>query len=382
MSRPDEGLIHAWLDGELDAAEAARVEKLVAEDVEWGAAAAEARGLIAASSRILGKLDVVAGDVIPQGGSAAPELKKTQAPVTLLRPRRVMPVWLRIAAGFVLVVGVSYVARETVRDGRGIATDVQGESAVSQVELRREADSSVVFARPAMRTGAPPAEVENRVPPANDARERVATTEPSAGAGAPPAGGAGVGPGVAGGVAAQSNAPQRQMQEQAAAVSAVAAAPIAQPAPAAPAPAAPAPAAPALAAPAQTQATVGERRDDRDARRELDRRGVAAKSAVSNLAGASVAPTELRSADAVLVDSIGSVGTGCWRVITNAAVDSIQAAPRIARQQGDTLVLALTPAGTEARVVRAAPTLLVGTVRDIARQQSAIRLLRLTCPEE
>ena len=59
MSRPDEGLLHAWLDGELEAEEAARVERLVAEDAEWSAAAAEARGLIAASSRILGKLDVV-----------------------------------------------------------------------------------------------------------------------------------------------------------------------------------------------------------------------------------------------------------------------------------------------------------------------------------
>lgn len=66
MSHPDEGLIHAWLDGELDAEEAARVERLVAEDAAWAAAAAEARGLIAASARILSHLDSVPGDVLPK----------------------------------------------------------------------------------------------------------------------------------------------------------------------------------------------------------------------------------------------------------------------------------------------------------------------------
>ena len=66
MPHPDEGLIHAWLDGELDAAEAARVEALVASDVEWAAAAAEARGLVAASARIVGALDSVPGNVIPK----------------------------------------------------------------------------------------------------------------------------------------------------------------------------------------------------------------------------------------------------------------------------------------------------------------------------
>jgi hypothetical protein len=65
MPHPDEGLIHAWLDGELDPAEAARVEALVASDEEWAAAAAEARGLIAASVRIVRALDSVPANVIP-----------------------------------------------------------------------------------------------------------------------------------------------------------------------------------------------------------------------------------------------------------------------------------------------------------------------------
>jgi hypothetical protein len=71
MSHPDEGLIHAWLDGELDPAEAARVEALVASDADWAAAAAEARGLIAASARIVGALDRVPANVIPNAAPAA-----------------------------------------------------------------------------------------------------------------------------------------------------------------------------------------------------------------------------------------------------------------------------------------------------------------------
>ncbi|HEY2850650.1 MAG TPA: hypothetical protein VGI97_12285 [Gemmatimonadaceae bacterium] len=70
MPHPDEGLIHAWLDGELDAAEAARVSALVESDAEWAAAAAEARGLIAASARIVGALDRAPANVIPKAPPA------------------------------------------------------------------------------------------------------------------------------------------------------------------------------------------------------------------------------------------------------------------------------------------------------------------------
>ena len=76
MPHPDEGLIHAWLDGELDATEAARIEALVANDAEWGAAAAEARGLIAASARIVGALDRVPANVIPKVPAARPASRR------------------------------------------------------------------------------------------------------------------------------------------------------------------------------------------------------------------------------------------------------------------------------------------------------------------
>jgi hypothetical protein len=69
MQHPDEGTIHAWLDGALPAGEAAAIEAHVASCDTCAPAVAEARGIIAASSRIVGHLDVVPGNVIP---AAAP----------------------------------------------------------------------------------------------------------------------------------------------------------------------------------------------------------------------------------------------------------------------------------------------------------------------
>jgi hypothetical protein len=105
MSRPDEGLIHQWLDGECTPEESARLEQLVATDAEWAAAVAEARGLIAASTRIVGALDAVPR-AMPTAG-ARPASAST-APGRSLR----MPAWIGVAAGVVLVAGTAYVLRE------------------------------------------------------------------------------------------------------------------------------------------------------------------------------------------------------------------------------------------------------------------------------
>ena len=69
MQHLDEGTIHSWLDGALSADEAARVEAHVAECPECAAAVAEARGFIAASSRILTALDNVPRGVVPAAAS-------------------------------------------------------------------------------------------------------------------------------------------------------------------------------------------------------------------------------------------------------------------------------------------------------------------------
>jgi hypothetical protein len=61
----DEGTVHAWLDGQLSADEAMRVESHVAACATCAAQVAEARGFVAASSRILQALDGVPARVVP-----------------------------------------------------------------------------------------------------------------------------------------------------------------------------------------------------------------------------------------------------------------------------------------------------------------------------
>ena len=104
MPRPDEGLIHAWLDGQLPPEDAARIEELAATDPEWAAAVAEARGLVAASSRILSALDHVPAGVVP---------KRTAA-----RSGQRLPWWTKIAAAVVVVAGGSVVVMQNAPDGR------------------------------------------------------------------------------------------------------------------------------------------------------------------------------------------------------------------------------------------------------------------------
>ncbi len=99
MPRPDEGMIHAWLDGELSPEESAHVAQLAEADPAWRAAVAEARGLIAASSRIVRALDAVPGGVVP---AKAPRAR----PAFRVRP------WVGIAAGLVFVAGTAYVMRD------------------------------------------------------------------------------------------------------------------------------------------------------------------------------------------------------------------------------------------------------------------------------
>jgi hypothetical protein len=70
MQHPEEGIIHAWLDGALAAEEAAQLESHVGTCVECAERVAAARGLIAATSRIVGHLDIVPGSVIPAAAPA------------------------------------------------------------------------------------------------------------------------------------------------------------------------------------------------------------------------------------------------------------------------------------------------------------------------
>jgi hypothetical protein len=67
----DEGTVHAWLDGQLAAADSARLESHVAACAACAAVVAEARGFVAASSRILSGLDGVPARVVPRVRSRA-----------------------------------------------------------------------------------------------------------------------------------------------------------------------------------------------------------------------------------------------------------------------------------------------------------------------
>lgn len=103
----DEGTIHAWLDGALPPDESARVESLATACTGCAALVAEARGLVAASSRILSSLDAVPGSVIPGVESGTDQFAALRA-----RRRETSRRWwndrrIVAAASLVFVAGVS-----------------------------------------------------------------------------------------------------------------------------------------------------------------------------------------------------------------------------------------------------------------------------------
>src|SRR5438067_13679504 len=98
MQHLDEGTIHAWLDGELSPSDAEQIEAHTRECAECAQRVAEARGLIAASTRILNAVANVPSGVVPSA----------TIPIAPGRSRR----WydrtdLRAAAALLVVVGAS-----------------------------------------------------------------------------------------------------------------------------------------------------------------------------------------------------------------------------------------------------------------------------------
>lgn len=107
----DEGTMHAWLDGALPAEEGRAVEAHVASCAACAASAAEARGLIAASTRILSALDDVPGGVVPS--RSAPAAFDTQpGTVSRVRSGRSVRAFASVAAAAVVVVALTLVARD------------------------------------------------------------------------------------------------------------------------------------------------------------------------------------------------------------------------------------------------------------------------------
>ena len=113
---PDEGTIHAWLDGALDAASAERVEAHVRGCAACSALTGEARGLIAGASRVVAALDDVPAGARPAwvqsetgGASAAPGAASESAAAdrSVWRRLRVTPARAAIAATIIVAAGLT-----------------------------------------------------------------------------------------------------------------------------------------------------------------------------------------------------------------------------------------------------------------------------------
>ena len=107
---PDEGTIHAWLDGALDDASASALAAHAARCEACAARVAEARGLIAGASRIVGALDDVPSANAPAWGqpSATPAARPAASGAgSAWRLLRVTPARAAIAATVLVAVGMS-----------------------------------------------------------------------------------------------------------------------------------------------------------------------------------------------------------------------------------------------------------------------------------
>jgi hypothetical protein len=140
---PDEGTIHAWLDGALDDASARTLAAHVAACPTCAERVAEARGLIAGASRIVGALDdspSTAGPAWGQPVAAAPASVKAARKWRLLR---VTPARAAIAATVLVALGVSITYERT-------ATESEATRAVAErADLSASAKAPAAAAVPA-----------------------------------------------------------------------------------------------------------------------------------------------------------------------------------------------------------------------------------------
>ncbi len=161
MQHLDEGMIHALLDGELPPAERDAAEAHVATCDACQAAVAEARGFVAAASRILTALDAVPGGVLPAsskssvGGGARPPARF-----------RLSRAWMAAAAMLVLSTATIIAIRP-----RGETPAMR----VADASTEAEATAIVPTATAPMRSPAAPA--EDRPALAGRAADKASTHE-------------------------------------------------------------------------------------------------------------------------------------------------------------------------------------------------------------
>ena len=135
---PDDGTIHTWLDGALGTEQAARLEAHVVDCAACADRVAEARGLLAGATRVVGLLDD------PSSPAVVPASTPTAGTdLSMWRLLRVTPARAAIAAALVVAVGISLT--------RGRVTVDQGtapmESAVSAVAPRPDSVLQEAVAR-------------------------------------------------------------------------------------------------------------------------------------------------------------------------------------------------------------------------------------------
>jgi plastocyanin len=169
MQHLDEGTIHSWLDGALSADEATRVEAHVAECPECAAAVAEARGFIAASSRILTALDNAPRGVIP-----------VAAPV-----KRVNPLVWRVAATVLVVAAGTLVVVQNRGSNMSLRAVSENQATSQQAASETDLDQAVQSAGAAQTApvdaadGTPPRATASKASPSK--APTVAAEKPAAG---------------------------------------------------------------------------------------------------------------------------------------------------------------------------------------------------------
>ena len=117
MEHPDEGTIHAWLDGALDDATEQALAAHVASCRACAERVAEARGLIGGASRIVGALDDVPSTASPAWGQPPAAVSATRAGSgSVWRTLRVTPARAAIAATLLVALGVALTYERSALD--------------------------------------------------------------------------------------------------------------------------------------------------------------------------------------------------------------------------------------------------------------------------
>jgi anti-sigma factor RsiW len=138
---PDEGSIHAWLDGELDPSDAELLAEHVRGCSECGARAAEARGLMAGASRVVRQLDVTPARLIQP--ASTPTLDDSGS---MWRLMRVTPARASIAAILLVALGITLTRSRVATDSEVVPTvataPVSGE-AMTAMAAPKEAQAPI-----------------------------------------------------------------------------------------------------------------------------------------------------------------------------------------------------------------------------------------------